>query len=107
MTGVQTCALPISVVMYGCESWTIRKAEHRGIDAFELWCWRRLLRDRKSVVEGNTDLFLKSQRLKLGGGGCGNRSSREAGDNIDVSLLHPKERNHMDDLDKPQAFSGH
>ena len=32
------------VVMYGCESWTIKKAEHRKIDAFELWCWRRLLR---------------------------------------------------------------
>ena len=32
------------VVMYGCESWTIKKAEHRGIDAFELWCWKRLLR---------------------------------------------------------------
>ena len=31
------------VVMYACESWTIKKAEHRGIDAFELWCWRRLL----------------------------------------------------------------
>ena len=32
------------VVMYGCESWTIKKAEHRRIDAFEIWCWRRLLR---------------------------------------------------------------
>ena len=32
------------VVMYGCESWTIQKAEHQRIDAFELWCWRRLLR---------------------------------------------------------------
>ena len=32
------------VVMYGCESWTIKKAEHERIDAFELWCWRRLLR---------------------------------------------------------------
>ena len=32
------------VVMYGCENWTIKKAEHRKIDAFELWCWRRLLR---------------------------------------------------------------
>ena len=32
------------VVMYGCESWTIKKAEHRRIDAFKLWCWRRLLR---------------------------------------------------------------
>ena len=32
------------VVMYGCESWTVKKAERRRIDAFELWCWRRLLR---------------------------------------------------------------
>ena len=32
------------VVMYGCESWTVKNAEHRRIDAFELWCWRRLLR---------------------------------------------------------------
>ena len=37
-------ALFFPVVMYGCESWTIKKAEHRRIDAFELWCWRRLLR---------------------------------------------------------------
>ena len=37
-------AMAFSVVMYGCESWTIKKAEHQKIDAFELWCWRRLLR---------------------------------------------------------------
>ena len=37
-------AMVLPVVMYGCESWTINKAEHRRIDAFELWCWRRLLR---------------------------------------------------------------
>ena len=37
-------AMIFSVVMYGCESWTIKKAEHQRIDAFELWCWRRLLR---------------------------------------------------------------
>ena len=37
-------ALIFPVVIYGCESWTIKKAEHRRIDAFELWCWRRLLR---------------------------------------------------------------
>ena len=37
-------AMGFPVVMYGCESWTIKKAEHRRIDAFELWCWRRLLR---------------------------------------------------------------
>ena len=37
-------AMVFPVVMYGCESWTIKKAEHRRIDAFEVWCWRRLLR---------------------------------------------------------------
>ena len=39
---VKTMVFPI--VMYGCESWTVKKAEHRRINAFELWCWRRLLR---------------------------------------------------------------
>ena len=37
-------AMVFPVVMHGCESWTVKKAEHRKIDAFELWCWRRLLR---------------------------------------------------------------
>ena len=37
-------AMVFPVVMYGCESWTIKKVEHRRTDAFELWCWRRLLR---------------------------------------------------------------
>ena len=37
-------AMVFPVVMYGCESWTVKRAEHRRIDAFELWCWRRLLR---------------------------------------------------------------
>ena len=37
-------AIVLPVVMYGCESWTIKRAEHRRINAFELWCWRRLLR---------------------------------------------------------------
>ena len=40
----QVKAMVLPVVMYGCESWTVKKAEHRRIDAFELWCWRRLLR---------------------------------------------------------------
>ena len=46
-------AIVFSVVMYGCESWTVKKAEHRRIDAFELWRWRRLLRvpwtERRSI----------------------------------------------------------
>ena len=37
-------AMVFPVVMYGCERWTVKKAEHRRIDVFELWCWRRLLR---------------------------------------------------------------
>ena len=37
-------AMVFPVVMYGCESWTVKKAEHRNIDDFELWCWRKLLR---------------------------------------------------------------
>ena len=40
----QVKAMVFPVVVYGCESWTVKKAEHRRIDAFELWCWRRLLR---------------------------------------------------------------
>ena len=38
-------AIVLPLVMHGCKSWTIKKAEHQRIDAFELWCWRRLLRD--------------------------------------------------------------
>ena len=60
-------------VMYGCESWTIKKAEHRRIDAFELWCWRRLLRvpwtARRSVQsilkEISPGCSLEGLRLKL------------------------------------------
>ena len=42
--GPSSQAMVFPVVLYGCESWTIKKAEHQRIDAFELWCWRRLLR---------------------------------------------------------------
>ena len=44
-------AMVFPVVMYGCESWTIKKAEHQRSDAFELWCWRRLLRVPWAVKE--------------------------------------------------------
>ena len=43
-------AMVFPVVMYGCESWTIKKAEHQRIDAFELWCWRRFLRVRWTAM---------------------------------------------------------
>ena len=44
---------PSPVVMYGCESWTVKKAERRRIDAFELWCWRRFLRVPWTVTRSN------------------------------------------------------
>ena len=68
---VKTMIFP--VVMYGCEGWTIKKAEHRRIDAFELWCWRRLLRvlwtARRSneaiLKEINCEYSLEGLMLKM------------------------------------------
>ena len=51
----QTIVFPI--VMYGCESWTIRKAEHRKFDAFELWCWRSLLRVLWTARKSNQSIL--------------------------------------------------
>ena len=50
-------AMVFPVVMYGCESWTINKAEHRRIDAFELWCWRRLLRVHWTARRSNQSIL--------------------------------------------------
>ena len=50
-------AMVFPVVMYGCESWTVKKAEHRIIDAFELWCWRRLLRVPWSARRSNQSIL--------------------------------------------------
>ena len=63
----------ITVVTYGCESWTIKKAEHQKIDSFELWCWRRLLRipwtagrsNQSILKENNTEYSLEDLMLKL------------------------------------------
>ena len=50
-------AMVFPVVMYGCENWTIKKAEHQRIDAFELWCWRRLLRVPWTARRSNQSLL--------------------------------------------------
>ena len=50
--------------MYGCESWTIKKAEHQRIDAFDLWCWRRLLRVPWTTRRSNQSILRKSVLLK-------------------------------------------
>ena len=52
-------AMVFPVVMYGCESWIIKKAEHRRIDAFELWCWRRLLRVPWTARRSNQSILKK------------------------------------------------
>ena len=49
-------AMVFPVVMYGCEGWTIKKAEHQRIDAFELWCWRRLLRVPRTARRSNLSI---------------------------------------------------
>ena len=66
-------AMVFPVVMYGCESWTVKKAEHRRIDAFELWCWRRLLRvpwtarrsNQSILKEISPGISLEGMMLKL------------------------------------------
>ena len=66
-------AMVFPVVMYGCESWTVKKAEHRRIDAFDLWCWRSLLRvpwtarrsNQSILKEINPGISLKGMMLKL------------------------------------------
>ena len=56
-------AMVFPVVMYGCESWTVKKAEYRRIDAFELWCWRRLLRVSWTARRSNHPNPKKAQSL--------------------------------------------
>ena len=59
-------AMVFPVVMYGCESWTVKKAEHWRIDAFQLWCWRRLLRSNQSILkEISPEYSLEGLMLKL------------------------------------------
>ena len=50
-------AMVFPVIMYGCESWTVKKARHRKIDAFELWCWRRLLRTPWTARRSNQSIL--------------------------------------------------
>ena len=66
-------AMVFPAVMYGCESWTVKKAERQRIDAFELWCWRRLLRvpwtarrsNQSTLKEINPGISLEGMMLKL------------------------------------------
>ena len=75
-------AMVFPVAMYGCESWTVKKAEHRRIDAFELWCWRRLLRVPWTARRSNQSILKEIspgcllEGLMLGGIGGRRRRGR-------------------------------
>ena len=81
------------VVMYGCESWTIKKAEHQRIDAFELWCWRRLLRvlwttrrsNQSILIEISPGCSLEGLMLKLKLQYCGHLMRRV--DSLEKTLM--------------------
>ena len=86
-------AMVFPVVMYGCESWTVKKAECRRIDVFGLWCWRRLLRvpwtarrSNQSVLkEINTGISLEGMMLKLKLQYCGHLMRRV--DSLEKTLI--------------------
>ena len=86
-------AMVFSVVMYGCESWTIKKAEHRRTDAFELWCWRRHLRvpwiarrsNQSILKETNPEYSLEGLMLKLKLQYCGHLMRRA--DSFEKTLM--------------------
>ena len=86
-------AMVFPVVMYGCESWTIKKAEHRSIDAFELWCWRRLLRVPWTAWRSNQSILreispgcsLEGLMLKLKLQYCGHLMQRA--DSLEKTLM--------------------
>ena len=65
-------AMVFPVVMYGCESWTVKNAEHQRVDAFELWCWRRVLRvpwtprrSNQSILKISPGISLEGMMIKL------------------------------------------
>ena len=86
-------AIIFPVVMYGCESWTIKKAEHRTIDAFELWCLRRLLRvlwtarrsNQSILKEISPEYSLEGLMLKLKLQYCGHQMRRT--DSLEKTLM--------------------
>ena len=86
-------AMVFLIVMYGCESWTIQKAEHRRIDAFELWCWRRFLRVPWTAKRSNWSILkeisleysLEGLMLKLKFQYCGHLMQRT--DSLEKTLM--------------------
>ena len=76
-------AMVFPVVMYGCESWTVKKVEYRRIDAFELWCWRRLLRVPWTARRSNQSI------LKEISPGCSLEGAEGADAEAETPILWP------------------
>ena len=89
-------AMVFPVLMYGCESWTIKKAEHQRIDVFELWCWRRLLRvpwtarrpNQSILKEISPEYSLEGLMLRLKVQFCGHLIQRA--DSLEKTLMRGK-----------------
>ena len=64
--GPSVKVIVFTVVMYGCENWTVKKAEHQRIDAFELWCWIRLLRVPWTARRSNQSILKEIKRYRAG-----------------------------------------
>ena len=90
-------AMVFPVVMYGCESWTIKKAEYRRIDAFELWCWRRLLRVPWTARRSNQSI-LKETRHEY--------SLEELDAEAETAILWPPDANNWLTGKDPDAGKG-
>ena len=106
-------AMVFPVVMYGCESWTIKKAEHLRIDAFELWCWRRLLRvpwtarrSNQSILKGiSPECSLEGLMLKLKLQHFGHLMQRA--DSFEKTLMLGKIKVGGEGDDKDEMFGWH
>jgi len=82
-------AMVFPIVMYGCESWTIKKTEHRSIDNFEMWCWRRLLRIPWTVRKSNQSILKEKSWIFFG----------RADDEAEAPILWPPDQR-IDSLEK-------
>ena len=106
-------AMAFPVAMYGCESWTIKKAEHQRIDAFELWCWRRLLRvlwtakrsNQSILKEVNPEYSLEGLMLKLQS--FGHRELMQRVDSLKKTLMLWKTKGRRGGWTEDELVGGH
>ena len=86
-------AMVFPVVMYGCESWTVKKAVRRRIDAFELWCWRRLLRVPWTARRSNQSVLKEISLMDSVGEGEGGKIWENGIETCKISCMKRKKKN--------------